>query len=215
MNTDETVELEDLDALLFPTILNMLYHSRGMITVLPSRDSPTGFRERLTRYVTRRRFDTRVRIVDYVGEAERAPYVVHLNVKGSRPDSGRTAKDTAREVAKMEAAEKAIQGRRRKAYLELSAFEIMDTLVGSQTTSGMALYGIKRARAVGNLVIGLLGPGVGAADAIRRMADTEFRLQRDEVGLTIRGLRPGFPAHVVTFDESAGPPHVAFVPRPL
>ena len=66
--TDETVELEDLDRLLFPTYLNFLYQSRGIIAVLPSRDSPHGFRSRLTRFATRRRFDSRDRVVDYVGE---------------------------------------------------------------------------------------------------------------------------------------------------
>ncbi|MGA7750944.1 MAG: gas vesicle protein GvpD basic region 2 domain-containing protein, partial [Gallionella sp.] len=46
---DETVGLEDLDLLLFPTFLNMLYQSRGMIAILPSRDSPHDFRARMTR----------------------------------------------------------------------------------------------------------------------------------------------------------------------
>ena len=35
---DETVGTEDLDLLLFPTLLNVLYHSRGIIAMLPSRD---------------------------------------------------------------------------------------------------------------------------------------------------------------------------------
>jgi predicted ATP-dependent serine protease len=60
ISMDESVGLEDLDLLLFPTFLNNLYQSRGMIAVLPSRDSPHDFRARLTRFVTRRRFDTRV-----------------------------------------------------------------------------------------------------------------------------------------------------------
>ena len=38
--TDETVGTHDLDLLLFPILLNTLYHSRGIMTILPSRDSP-------------------------------------------------------------------------------------------------------------------------------------------------------------------------------
>lgn len=45
------------------------------------------------------------------------------------------------------------------------------------------------------------------------MADTEFELHRDEVGLVVRGVHPTFTGHVVTADLNAGAPHVAFVPR--
>jgi hypothetical protein len=65
-----------------------------------------------------------------------------------------------------------------------------------------------------NLSIGLLGPGLGCAAGVRRMADTEFTRHRNEVGLIIRGVRPSFPSYVVTTDLRAGPPHVAFVPPP-
>ncbi len=65
---DESVGLEDLDLLLFPTYLNFLYQSRGILAVLPSRDSPHDFRGRFTHFATRRRFDTRVRVIDYIGE---------------------------------------------------------------------------------------------------------------------------------------------------
>ncbi|MGI0156151.1 MAG: gas vesicle protein GvpD basic region 2 domain-containing protein, partial [Thermoplasmata archaeon] len=77
-DVDESVGTEDLELLLFPTLLNMLYHSRGIIAVLPSRDSPHKFRARLTRFVTRRRFDSRVRVVDYAGEDEGLSYVVNI-----------------------------------------------------------------------------------------------------------------------------------------
>lgn len=212
---DETVGREDLDALLFPTFLNFLYQSRGIFAVLPSRDSPHDFRQRLTQYVTRRRFDTRVRVVDYVGEDENAPYVVNLYAR-ARLNPGRppTEKERARAVAKMVAAERAVAGQRGKTYLELMAFEILDTEAGPEKAARSFFHGVKRSRHVGNLVIGLLGPGVGCADAVRRMADTEFALHHDEVGLTIRGVRPRFPTHVVTTDSGAGSPHVVFVPHP-
>jgi len=214
--SDESVGQEDLDLLLFPPILNMLYHSRGMIAVLPSADSPHAFRARLSRFVTRRRFDNRVRIVDYVGEDEGPAYVVNLRGFQRDPKRLRTKgpKVMKADFAKMEAAERAAAGNRRKSFLELNAIEVADTLAGGEEASRMFLYGVKRARSVGNLVIGLLSPGVHCAPVIRRMADTKFALHRDEVGLVIRGQRPSFASYVVTGDPTAGEPHVAFVPRP-
>jgi len=210
---DETVGLEDLDLLLFPTYLNILYHSRGIIGVLPSRDSPHDFRARMTRYVTRRRFDSRVRIVDYVGEDEGPPYVVNLASRGTVID---TTSPTARKkaIAKMEEAERVVQGGRKKTFLETTAFEVFETLLGVDRALKMFFYGVKRTRAIGNLGIGLLGSGLGCAAGVRRLTDTEFELHRDEVGLIIRGVRPAFSGCVVTPDLQAGPPHVAFVPRP-
>jgi hypothetical protein len=216
---DETVGQDDLDLLLFPTLLNFLYHSRGIIAVLPSADSPHAFRARMSRFVTRRRFDARVRVVDYVGEDEGPAYVV--NLKGFRSDprhperrGWKDPKTVAGDVQKMEGAERAAQGHRRKSFLEFNAIEVADTLAGGDEASRMFLYGVKRARSVGNLVIGLLSPGVQCAAVIRRMAETKFSLHRDPVGLLIRGLRPTFPPYVVTEDESRGAPNVAFVPRP-
>jgi len=211
LSLDESVGLEDLDLLLFPTYLNFLYQSRGILTVLPSREVPHAFRARLTRYVTRRRFDSRVRVCDYFGEDEGAPYVVTMKTGwGQKP----TPKSRAQALAKMVKAEKAVQGNRGKPFIEATAFEVFDTLLGTEKATQAFFYGVKRARQIGNLVIGLLGPGLGCAAGVRRMADTEFQLHRDEVGLIVRGVRPSFPSCVVTVDPHSGPPHVAFVPRP-
>ena len=212
---DESVGLDDLDLLLFPTYLNFLYQSRGMIAVLPARDSPHAFRARLTQFATRRRFDSRVRVVDYVGEDEGLSYVV--NIPGSRPDpyqKSRSVKETRKAIGQMEEAERAVQGGRKNPFIELTAFEVFDTLMGTEKALKMFYYGVKRARLLGNLAIGLLGPGVGCAAGIRRMADSEFALRRDEVGLLIRGLHPSSTTFLVTPDRASGHPHVAFVPRP-
>jgi hypothetical protein len=117
-------------------------------------------------------------------------------------------------IAKVEAAEKAAQGGRGKPIIEYMAFEVFDTLLGSEKALKMFFYGIKRVRGVGNLGIGISGPGLGCAAGVRRLSDSEFALHRDEVGLMIRGVRPRFPTCVVTEDRQAGLPHVAFVPRP-
>jgi hypothetical protein len=212
---DETVGTEDLDLLLFPMFLNNLYHSRGMIAMLPSRDSPHNFRARLTQYVTRRRFDSRVRVVDYVGEDAGVPYVVNLNA-GNEPYSGKRPNPKASKVAlaKMIEAERVAQGNRGKPFLELTSFEIFETLMGTDRSLQAFFHGMKRTRQIENFGIGLLGPGLGCAAGVRRMADLEFELHRDPVGLIIRGRRPTFSSCVVTVDLHAGAPHVAFVPRP-
>jgi GvpD gas vesicle protein len=216
VSMDETVGLEDLDLLLFPTYLNLLYHSRGIIAVLPSRDSPHGFRSRLSRFVSRRRFDSRVRVVDYIGEDEGPAYVTSIRSMRPGPNrpGGTSTKNRNADMAAMMAAEKAAQGNRKKSFLELNAFEIVDTLVGEEQAKKMFFYGIKRAKNVHNLVIGLLAPGVTCGAAVRRMADMEFELHREDVGLIIRGVRPSFSSCVVTADPQRGAPHVAFVPRP-
>ncbi len=215
-STDETVGREDLDLVLAPSLLNHLYQSRGIVAILPAHDSPHDFRARLTRYVTRRRFDSRVRIVDYVGEDEGLSYVVTLN-KGI-PQFGRSSPEQKKErtaaLAKMVAAERVVQGGRKRPFVELTAFEVFETLMGAEKSLPLFYYGVKRSRQIGNLVIGLLGPGLACAAGVRRMADMEFGLHRDEVGLIVRGIRPVFPGHVVTADLNSGPPHVALVPRP-
>jgi hypothetical protein len=214
-SVDETVGLEDLDLLLFPTCLNLLYHSRGIVAVLPARDSPHAFRSRLTRYVTRRRFDSRVRICDYVGEDEGLSYVVNLHEgKSDMSQVQDDPKARERAIAKMIRAERAAQGGRGRTFLELFAFEVFDTLMGPEKALKAYFHGIKRTRTVGNLGLGLLGPGLGCAAGVRRMIDTEFALHRNEVGLMIRGVRPAFPSHVVAVDPARGPPHVAFFPPP-
>ncbi len=213
---DETVRREDLDLLLFPTLLNMLYHSRGIIAVLPARDSPHDFRARLTRYVTRRRFDSRVRVMDYIGEDKGPPYVVTVG-DGSLPgDDARRKNPKVRKaaLAKVVQAEREAQGGRGKPFVELFAFEVFETLMGAEAALRLYYQGIKRVRQLGNLGLGVLGPGLGCAAGVRRMVDTEFSLHRDEVGLLIKGLNPGFPTCVVTPDPVRGLPHVAFVPRP-
>jgi len=215
--TDETVELEDLDLLLFPTFLNGLYQSRGIVSVLPARDSPHGFRSRLTPFVTRRRFDSRVRIFDYVGEDQSLSYVASMKDPEADLDglqSRSNPKLKKRAIAKAVAAERAAQGGRGRPIIEVVAFEVFDTLMGSENAVKAFFHGVKRTRQLGNLGIGILGPGLGCAAAVRRMADTEFSLRRDEVGLIIRGVRPSFSSFVVTADSVAGRPHVAFVPRP-
>ncbi len=205
---DESVELGDLDRLLFPVYLNFLYQSRGILAVLPTRDSPHDFRARFTRFATRRRFDTRVRVVDYVGEDRGLSYVASMTDAEANPLKEKAS------IQKILAAEREVQGNRKRPYIELHAFEVFDTLMGTEKALKMWYYGVKRARHMGNLVIGLLGPGLPCAAGVRRMADAEFALHHDDVGLIVRGVRPSFPGFVVTAAATPDDPHVRFVPTP-
>jgi hypothetical protein len=206
-----SVSTEDLHTLLFPTILNFLFQRRGMIAVLPAREDPKGFRADLLPYVSRRRFDSRVRIVDYVGEADDAPYVVSLRglINPAQPSKKR---DEA--MNRMAAAEKAARGARTKSFCELTSLEVLETVVGGEMASRMYFHGVKRTRQVGNLGIAIARPGLACLEAVRSMMDYEFELRRTDVGLQVSGQRPFFPPHIVSFDRRRGRPNVEFTPSP-
>lgn len=206
---DGSIGTPDLHLLLTPIWLNFLHQSRGILAILPARESPGGFREDLLRFTTRRLFDSRVRVVDYVGEAEPAPYVVPL-VESIRARS--TPKDTRIAMERMEGAERAVRGARGRPILEWNALEVLETLVGIERASKMYFLGAKRARAVGNLMVTLARPGLGVFEAARGLADYEFDLSHSELGLEIRGRRPEFGRHLVVPDRKLGSPHVEFVP---
>src|SRR5208282_2125202 len=106
--------------------------------------------------------------------------------------TSRSPKEQQRAMAKMVEAEKAVRGSRNKTFLELTAFEVFDTLMGPEEATRIFYFGVKRTRQLGNLGVGLLGPGVGCAAGVRSMTESEFALHRDEVGLIIRGVRPAF-----------------------
>ena len=209
---DDTVGPADRSLLFTPLLLNFLYQSRGVLAVLPSRETPHGFRTDLTRWVSRRRFDTRVRVVVYVDEDAEVPYVVDLSKMKLTGTPAQTKKGGRDAMAKMVTAEKAIQGVRAKPFIELIAFEIADMLFGAETATRMFFHGIKRARIVGNLVVGVLRPGLTCADSVRGMADVVLGLHRSDLGVVVRGIRPVFPEHLVVVDSRLGIPHVTFLP---
>ena len=210
-NVGSTVGTEEIHQLFTPLWLNFLAQSRGSLAVLPGRESPAGFRQAMLRFTTRRRVDARVRIVDYIGEADPAPYVVPLRSAlraGKSPKAGREAMD------RMAQAERAVAGARGRPFLESNALEVLDTLVGSETASRMLFFGIKRTRGVGNLGVALARPGLGCIEAVRGLVDYEFDVSATDVGLKILGRRPTFAPHVVVHPARPGPPHVVFVPPP-
>ncbi|HEY6238570.1 MAG TPA: gas vesicle protein GvpD basic region 2 domain-containing protein [Thermoplasmata archaeon] len=214
-NLDATVDPTDHELLLTPMLLNFLHQSNGVIAVLPSRQSPHAFRAHLTRWVSRRRFDSRVRVVDYVGEDSGAPYVVGIDGGSATKGSPKARRLRGRaDMAKMQLAETAVRGARSRMFLEMMAFEIAEILFGPEKAGRMFLHGIKRTREVGNLCLGMLRPGLGCGDTVRGMADIEFTLHRDDLGLGLRGIRPRFPNHLVAFEPQRGEPYVSLTRAP-
>ncbi|HTT25421.1 MAG TPA: gas vesicle protein GvpD basic region 2 domain-containing protein [Thermoplasmata archaeon] len=212
---DASVGPAERELLLTPLILNFLHHSNGVMAVLPARESPQGFRSHVVQWVGRRRFDTRVRVIDYVGEGSEAPYVVHLRaMTPGKGDPKRAEQLRAKDMQQMAAAESAVRGARARPFIELVAFEILETIAGPELAPRMLLHGIKRTRAVGNLGLGILRPGLTCADAVRSLADVEFSVTRNEIGLVLKGVRPATSAHLVLPDPQRGAPYVALVPAP-
>jgi GvpD gas vesicle protein len=209
---DASVTLDDLHLLFAPVWINFLHRSRGMIAVLPAQESPSSFRSALLPYVSRRLFDSRVRVVDYVGEGGEAPYIATL--RGVMGSGSKGEKSRRKAMEQMALAEKAAQGARGRPFIEFNALEIIETIAGAEVAARMYLHGIKRTRMVGNLGLAVARPGLKVLDAVRSMVDYEILLRHPEVGLVISGLRPRFPEHVVILDQSRGRPHVALIPSP-
>lgn len=203
LRTEAQVTTADLHLLLTPTWLNFLSQSRGLMLVLPARESPRAFRSALLRHVSRRLFDSRVRIIDYVQEDDPAPYIVHLPIKGD-PKVG---------MEKMTVAERAVAGATHRPFLEYNALEMMETLVGAETAGRMFLHGMKRARAVGNLGVAVARPGLASLDGARSLCDREMLLRRDGDRLLLAGIRPAFPEQLVVADDRRGAPFATVVPR--
>lgn len=202
--TDGSLVPEDWLVLFAPTMLNFLSQSRGVMAVLPSLESPHHFRTQLLHWVSRRRFDSRVRVVEYAGEDDERPYVVSLAKSLRRPLAMRL----------MAQAERAVQGARKRPFLEFNAMEVLETVVGPDQAARMFFFGTKRTRAVGNLGIALLRPGLRCADAARSLMDYDFAVRREEVGLLVTGRRPRFSTHLVVPDVRQGRPCWGLVPSP-
>ncbi|MCI4366589.1 MAG: hypothetical protein L3K08_02425 [Thermoplasmata archaeon] len=209
---DDSIGVPERELVLTPIFLNFLAHSNGMIAVLPARESPHNFRAHLTRWIGRRLFDTRVRVVDYVGEDTDAPYVVTLEgLRGGAEPAKRKAV-ARKDMEKMVVAESAVRGAWKRPFIELISFEIAEIVAGPEVAARMFLHGIKRSRSVGNLCLGLLRTGLACTDAVRGMADLRFSLHRDEIGLILKGDSPAFPNHLVVADPVRGEPYVRLLP---
>ena len=198
---DVNVGVDDYYMLFTPTFLNFLSQGRGMIAVLAAGESPDKLRETLTRHVPANQFDTRVRIPDYSANETEEPYILPM---------GRYGREEA--VKAMVAAERAVAGPDRKTFLEYTAFDTFESLMGDQVAIRMYFQGVSRTKHVGNLGIGLLKPGLLVSSEILNMMDSYFRIINIDSATCIYGIRPRTTIYAISPDPEKGPPHATLTP---
>ena len=198
---DVNVGVDDYYMLFTPTFLNFLTQGRGMIAVLAAGESPDKLRETLIRHVPANQFDTRVRIPDYSANETEEPYILPM---------GRYGREEA--VKAMVAAERAVEGPDRKTFLEYTAFDTFESLMGDQVAIRMYFQGVSRTKHVGNLGIGLLKPGLLVSSEILNMMDSYFRIINIDSATCIYGIRPRTTIYAISPDPEKGLPHATLTP---
>ncbi|MCI4368012.1 MAG: hypothetical protein L3K09_00395 [Thermoplasmata archaeon] len=198
---DVNVGIDDYYMLFTPTFLNFLSQSRGIIAVLAAGESHEKLRETLTRHTSPNVFDTRVRIADYTANETEESYIVPM---------ARFGRDEA--LRAMTTAEKAARGPEQKPFLEYTAFDTLESLMGDQVAIRMYFHGVQRTKLVGNLGIGLLKPGLLVSSEILNMMDTYFRIINIDNAPCIYGIRPRTTIYSISTDTEAGSPHAKLTP---
>ena len=198
---DVNVGIDDYYMLFTPTFLNFLSQGRGIIAVLAAGESPGKLRETLVRHVPVSQFDTRVRIPDYTANETEDPYILPM---------ARFGRDEA--MRAMVTAEKAVAGPDRKPFIEYTAFDTFESLMGDQVAVRMYFQGVSRTKHVGNLGIGLLKPGLLVSSEILNMMDTYFRIMNIDGAPCIYGIRPRTTIYAISPDPEKGAPHATLTP---
>jgi gas vesicle operon resressor len=198
---DVNVGIDDYYMLFTPTFLNFLAQGRGIIAVLAAGESPEKLRETLIHHVPTNQFDTRVRIPDYTANETEDPYILPMARYG-REEAMRA----------MVTAEKAVAGPERKPFIEYTAFDTFESLMGDQVAIRMYFQGVARTKHVGNLGIGLLKPGLLVSSEILNMMDTYFRIINIDNAPCIYGIRPRTTIHAISPDPEKGSPHAVLTP---
>ncbi|MFI5415271.1 MAG: hypothetical protein ACHQ16_06380, partial [Candidatus Lutacidiplasmatales archaeon] len=198
---DVNVGIDDYYMLFTPTFLNFLTQSRGIIAVLAAGESHEKLRETLVRHTPPNIFDTRVRIADYTANETEESYIVPM---------ARYGRDEA--MRAMVTAEKAARGPEQKPFLEYTAFDTLESLMGDQVAIRMYFHGVRRTKLVGNLGIGLLKPGLLVSSEILNMMDTYFRIINIDNAPCIYGIRPRTTIYAISPDPEKGAPHAKLTP---
>ncbi len=198
---DVNVGIDDYYMLFTPTLLNFLTQSRGIIAVLAAGESHEKLRETLVRHTPPNVFDTRVRIADYTANETEQSYIVPM---------ARFGRDEA--MRAMVTAEKAARGPEQKPFLEYTAFDTLESLMGDQVAIRMYFHGVQRTKLVGNLGIGLLKPGLLVSSEILNMMDTYFRIINIDNAPCIYGIRPRTTIYSISYDPELGAPHARLTP---
>jgi hypothetical protein len=124
----------------------------------------------------------RLRVLDFLSERPVAPW--HLPMA---PTLGRE-----HAVRAMVTAEKALSGSPRRPFLELSTFDAFEKTAGFEAALRMFAQGAGRARQVGNTMIVWIRGDSAALSAVQKLADHEVSLARNQLDITVRGVRPNF-----------------------
>jgi KaiC/GvpD/RAD55 family RecA-like ATPase len=198
---DVNVGIDDYYMLFTPTLLNFLSQGRGIIAVLAAGESHEKLRETVNRYTQPHVFDTRVRVADYTANETDLPYIVPM---------ARFGRDEA--LRAMVSAEKAARGPELKPFLEYTAFDTLESLMGDQVAIRMYFHGVQRTKLVGNCGIGLLKPGLLVSSEILNMMDTYFRIINIDNAPCIYGIRPRTTIYSIAVDPEKGAPHAKLTP---
>lgn len=186
---DRSSSGEDFLTVAIPTAARFLLMGRGALFVPPAGVAPKRLYERVTKYVRREVFESRARVVDYGLVDPPGPWVVPLAGRGR-----------AEALRAMVSAERAVVGSPRTPFVELTALDTLESVVGAEAALRMLAAGTRRTREVGNL--GLLWSRSGSPAS--ELADYRFTLARRPEGIVIGGLRPSFPPCPLLVRESAG-----------
>ena len=198
---DVNVGIDDYYMLFTPTFLNFLTQGRGIIAVLAAGESHEKLRETIARHTAPNVFDTRVRIADYTANETEEVYIVPM---------ARFGRDEA--MRAMVTAEKAARGPEQKPFLEYTAFDTLESLMGDQVAIRMYFHGVQRTKLVGNLGIGLLKPGLLVSSEILNMMDTYFRVINIDNAPCIYGIRPRTTIYSISIDTEKGAPSAKLTP---
>ncbi len=198
---DVNVGIDDYYMLFTPTFLNFLTQARGIMAVLAAGESHEKLRETLVRHTPANVFETRVRIADYTANETEESYIVPM---------ARFGRDEA--MRAMVTAEKAARGPEQKPFLEYTAFDTLESLMGDQVAIRMYFHGVQRTKLIGNLGIGLLKPGLLVSSEILNMMDTYFLIINIDNAPCIYGIRPRTTIYSISPDPEKGAPHARLTP---
>jgi KaiC/GvpD/RAD55 family RecA-like ATPase len=198
---DVNVGIEDYYMLFTPTFLNFLAQGRGIVAVLAAGESHEKLRDTMSRYTPPHLFNSRVRIADYTAQETDEAYIVPM---------ARLAREEATRA--MVAAEQAARGPENQPFIEYTAFDTLESLMGDQVAIRLYFHGVQHAKLVGNLGIGLLKPGLLVSSEILNMMDTYFRIINIDNAPCIYGVRPRTPIYSFSIDPELGPPHAKLTP---
>jgi hypothetical protein len=190
---DPTVRNEDFFQLSLPTVFSFLARGRGALIVPPAGIPPAQVRFRALRYVSETLIDARARLVDYSSVEVQGPWLVPMG-RQSRVEAMRSMVRAERDAA----------GDPRAPYLELTAVDAHENLVGPEVTVRMFTQGFQRTRAIGNLGLTWLRSTSASRDAILGMTDDCLALSRDGDRLMVRGIRPSLPPREIEWAEAEG-----------